>query len=93
MLKYEIKKLLGNKFILFFFVLLFFINGVLTYYGIPRAGEGGRLYKEDWQNRAATFEVYNADPESFVEEMKISYAYYKKHTEVSSKMVSDMMIT
>ena len=72
MLKYEIKKILGNKFIPIFFFILFVINLFLSHYAVPRSMEELNLHTDvDEEVQAIMDDLYaryEVDPEGFMTE-------------------------
>ena len=95
MIRYEIKKILGNKFIPIFFVIMFALNILLSYYAAPLARDELNLHSElDAETQAIVDELYaryEADPEAFMEEFSSCRAYYLTSVEKSSLVAEKNM--
>jgi len=86
--KYEIKKILGNKFVPIFLLILFAISLFLSHYAVPRSMEELNLHTDvDEEVQAIIddlFARYEADPDTFMAEFMDYRACYEKYNEVSS---------
>ena len=95
MLKYEIKKILGNKFVLIFFAFMFLVNALLSYYAAPQArGELNLPSQLDAETQArvdAMFERYEADPEAFMADFAECQTYRQKWLDAMGKMTDKNM--
>ena len=95
MIRYEIKKLLGSKFIPIFFILMFALNLLLSYYAAPRSRGELNLHSElDAETQAIVDEMYaryEADPETFMEEFSSCRAYYLTSIEMTSLVTEKNM--
>ena len=94
MLRYEIKKILGNRFVVFFFLLMFAVNAVLSavsVMSIPASPETD-LSAEELAAIEEIFARYEEDPEAFLTEMDTLYAYSQRFTEVQVQMTMDAMM-
>lgn len=95
MIRYEIKKLLGNKFIPIFFVIMFALNLLLSYYAAPLSRGELNLHSElDAETQAIVDEMYaryEANPETFMEEFSSCRAYYLISVEKSSLVAEKNM--
>ena len=94
MLRYEIKKILGNRFVVFFFLLMFAVNTVLSavsVMSIPASPETD-LSAEELAAIEEIFARYEKDPEAFLTEMDTLYAYSQRLTEVQVQMTMDAMM-
>lgn len=95
MLKYEIKKILGNKFVLIFFAFLFALNALLSFVGAPEARNELEIEEIDIETQAAVraiFERYKEDPEEFLRELEIMVGYVDQLKDVQTKMNLDSML-
>lgn len=95
MLKYEIKKILGNKFVLFFFVALFVVNMILSIYAAPVTRKELSIKKLDADTQAAIkniFEEYEEHPEEFFEKLEIMVGYVEQLHKAQAKMTQDIML-
>ena len=90
MLKYEIKKILGNKFVLIFFAFMFLVNALLSYYAAPQArGELNLPSQPDAETQVkvdAMFERYEADPEAFIADFAERRTYDDRWLDAMLKM-------
>lgn len=88
MLKYEIKKILGNKFVPIFFLILFAINLFLSHYAVPRSMEELNLHTDvDEEVQAIMDDLYaryEADPDGFMAEFLEYRTLYFKQSEIRS---------
>ena len=94
MLRYEIKKILGNRFVVFFFLLMFAVNAILSavsVMSIPASPETD-LSAEELAAIEEIFARYEEDPEAFLTEMDTLYAYSQRLTEVQVQMAMDAMM-
>ena len=82
MLKYEIKKILGNKFVLVFFAFMFLVNALLSYYAAPES----QLDVETQAKVDAMFERYEADPEAFMADFAERRTYHDRWLDAMLKM-------
>ena len=95
MLKYEIKKILGNKFVLFFFVALFVVNTILSIYAAPLTREELGIKKLDADTQTAlinVFDEYENHPEVFFEKLDTMTDLVNQLLKAQDKMVQDIMI-
>lgn len=95
MLKYELKKILGNKFVVFFFILMFAVNAFLSYYAAPLARDElnlpSLLDAETQAKVDAMFERYEADPDTFMADLAERRAYVDKYNEVMIQVIDKNM--
>lgn len=95
MIRYEIKKLLGSKFIPIFFIIMFALNLLLSYYAAPRSRGELNLHSElDAETQAIVDEMYaryESDPEAFMEEFSSCRAYYLTSIEMTSLVTEKNM--
>ena len=95
MIRYEIKKLLGSKFIPIFFIIMFALNLLLSYYAAPLSRGELNLHSElDAETQAIVDEMYaryEADPETFMEEFSSCRAYYLTSIEMTSLVTEKNM--
>ncbi len=91
MIKYELKKMLGNKFVLCFFAVMFIINAGLSYYSAPLARDELNLpSRPDAETQAkvdAMYERYEEDPEAFMAELAECQSYVKQQQEAIALMI------
>ena len=95
MIRYELKKLLGNKFVVFFFAFLFLANAVLAFVGATQYDTIAGVTKvpiEERQTVNDLFDWYGEDPEAFLKEYNDTLSNMDKLREVQMQMSMDMMM-
>ena len=86
MLKYELKKLIGNKFLCITFAFLFLLNALLSFYEARDTALNRDYFcpEDEWHGELlAMYERYEADPEAFMKEYGAEMEYRELADEMS----------
>ena len=86
MLKYELKKLIGNKFLCITFAFLFLLNAFLSFYEARDTALNKDYFcpEDEWHSELlAMYERYETDPEAFMKEYGAETEYRELADEMS----------
>ena len=82
MLKYELKKLIGNKFLCIIFAFLFLLNAFLSFYEARNTALNRDYFcpEDEWHSEIfSMYERYESDPDAFMKEYEAFIDKYKEN--------------
>ena len=86
MLKYELKKLIGNKFLCIIFAFLFLLNAFLSFYEARNTALNRDYFcpEDEWHSEIfSMYERYESDPDAFMKEYEAEREYRELADEMS----------